>query len=84
MNQVLACQPCNQRKADMTADEFAHFMAKGGPPRSYFDWRIELKQRHRVERAKQARADGAAARHGKPAVFTTRRTFPVTPPAVAL
>jgi len=46
-NQVLACSPCNQRKADMTAEEFAHVLARGGPPASYFAWRRELKQRQR-------------------------------------
>ena len=39
------------------------------------DWR------ERIDRANQARVDGQAARRGKPAVFSTRRTFAVTPPA---
>jgi len=47
-NQVLCCSPCNQDKADMTGGEYLHKLEHGGPPRSYFDWRVELKRQQRI------------------------------------
>jgi hypothetical protein len=41
-NQVLACLPCNQDKADMTASEYAA-KRDGSVPRSYQAYRRELK-----------------------------------------
>lgn len=43
-NQVLACSPCNQDKADMTGHEYLGKLA-GSVPASYQEWRVESKRK---------------------------------------